>query len=116
VGCSFFGIAGHVYDLARTPIIGNLIRVTGPNNYQEDAIPGSQPIYGAGGFELVLSDQPTTTTNQYNVQLLNAAAEPLSDVIQLQTFCRVRKKPDVAGFCAGALVQFRVADRDALGC
>jgi hypothetical protein len=90
-GCSFFGIAGHVYDLARTPIIGNLIRVTGPNNYQEDAIPGSQPIYGAGGFELVLSDQPTTTTNQYNVQLLNAAAEPLSDVIQLQTFAECEK-------------------------
>ena len=83
-GCGWFGVAGQVFDLERKGVLGLIIRVTGPNSFQADAITGSVPKYGASGWEITLGTTPVDS-GDYRIQLRNGAGQALSDNIVLTT-------------------------------
>lgn len=85
VGCAWQGIAGLAYDLNGRPITGLIVQLQG-GGLDYGALTGTRPEYGSGGYELFITDKPTTTTNTYRVQLRNASGQPLSEAVVVPTF------------------------------
>ena len=83
-GCDWFGIAGQVFGLDNRPVIGLTIHVEG-GGLSVDALTGSQPGIGPGGYEIPLGNHPVTTTDTYRVQLRNNTGTPLSDNLIVPT-------------------------------
>jgi hypothetical protein len=84
-GCAWLGIAGQVFGLDGRPVINLTIHLEG-NGLSVDALTGSQPAYGPGGYEIPLGDRPVTTTDVYTIQLRTNTGTPLSAVIPVPTF------------------------------
>ena len=96
-GCAWFGIAGQVFDLERKGVLGLIVRVTGPNSFQANAITGSVPRYGASGWEITLGTTPVDS-NDYRIQLRNGAGQPLSDLIVVPTFAECNRNHIIFNF------------------
>jgi hypothetical protein len=84
-GCNWQGIAGQAFDLAGRPVVGLLVHLEG-GGLNVDAITGSKPEYGTGGYEFFLNSPPRATTNTYRVQLRTTGGQPLSDTYVINTF------------------------------
>lgn len=85
LGCNWQGIAGMVYDLNGRPVIGLIVKLEG-GGLSYEALTGTRPEYGSGGYELFITDRPQTTTNTYRVQLRTINGQPLSESIVVPTF------------------------------
>lgn len=60
-GCNWQGIAGQVFDENKNSVQGLIVEINGELGGQSFlglAITGSAPLYGAGGYEIKLSDYP----------------------------------------------------------
>ncbi len=79
--CNWVGIAGQVFDLQGRPIPGITVQVSGPmygKDIQFLGITGSAPLYGAGGYEIFLTDKPTDSKGEYQVRLVDQSGRGLS--------------------------------------
>ncbi len=84
-GCSWFGLAGQAFGLDGRPIIGLTVHLEG-DGLSLDALTGSQPAIGPGGYEIPLGNHPVETSDIYTIQLRNNTGTPLSDNIVVETF------------------------------
>jgi len=80
-GCNWAGIAGLVLDINRNPALGLRVHITG-GGIDEYVISGSNPAYGAGGWERMVDNRPSS--GMYYAQLESVSGERLSDVIAIQ--------------------------------
>jgi hypothetical protein len=88
-GCNWLGVAGQIFDFDGNPVSGILVEVNGTLNGQEISgltLSGMAPAYGEGGYELTISDSPSSSTDDVWVQLLDQANLPLSEQIYFQTY------------------------------
>ena len=84
-GCSWFGLAGQAFGLDGRPIIGLTVHLEG-DGLSLDAITGSQPAIGPGGYEIPLGNHPVETSDLYTLQLRNNTGTALSDTLFVETF------------------------------
>lgn len=89
-GCNWMGIGGQAFNLENNPIVGLIVHLES-SGLTLDAITGSKTAYGAGGYEIALSDRAVQTVGEYTVQLQDANGSPLSDVIVVNTFADCTK-------------------------
>jgi hypothetical protein len=86
--CNWLGVAGQVFDLQGRPITGITVQVSGPL-YGKDirflSLTGSAPWYGAGGYEVFLSDKPLTSSESFQVRLVDQKGKSLSPGISFHT-------------------------------
>jgi hypothetical protein len=79
--CNWSGIAGQVFDLQGRSIPGITVQVSGPmygKDIQFLSITGSATWYGAGGYEIFLTDKPVDTQGEYQVRLVDQTGRGLS--------------------------------------
>jgi len=79
--CNWSGIAGQVFDLQGRSIPGITVQVSGPmygKDIQFLSITGSATWYGAGGYEIFLTDKPVDTQGEYQVRLVDQNGRGLS--------------------------------------
>ncbi len=84
-GCNWFGLAGQAFDLNGRPIIGLTVHLEG-GGLSLDALTGSQPAIGPGGYEIPLDNHPVETSDTYRLQLRNNTGTALSDTLVIKTF------------------------------
>jgi hypothetical protein len=80
-GCDWAGIGGQVWDVNRSPMLGLRVHITG-GGIDEHVLSGSNPAYGAGGWERSVDVHPASGI--YYVQLESSTGELLSDIIVVQ--------------------------------
>jgi hypothetical protein len=88
-GCNWLGVAGQIFDTEGNPVSGVLIEAGGQLGETQVSgltLSGMAPDYGEGGFEITISDSPTTSSDAVWIQLLDQANLPLSEKIFFQTF------------------------------
>ncbi len=89
-GCSWTGIAGQIFGPNNgLPISYLLVHLEGVWNsraFDQDAITGSAPEYGPGGYEFNLGTQPVASDRTLWVQAVDAAGMPLSERVYLTTY------------------------------
>ncbi len=84
-GCNWWGIAGQAFDLSDRTVIGLTVHLEG-GGLSLDALTGSQPAIGPGGYEIPLGNHPVATDGTYRVQLRSNTGAALSDNLVIQTF------------------------------
>lgn len=67
-GCAWQGIGGQVFDVNEQPLNNIQVHVYG-NNFNQFTISGSNTLYGAGGWEISVGTQISTTS--FIVELLS---------------------------------------------
>jgi len=86
-GCNYQSVAGIVLDARGQPLrTEEKLRayVRGRSgNIDENTLTGDQPAFGPSGFEVFVDSTPRIS--DYTVQLFNAANQPVSDQIAVQT-------------------------------
>jgi hypothetical protein len=87
-GCNWLGVAGQVFNSAGEPVKG-LIAETGGNLAGEDilglSITGMDELYGTGGYEIQIHEQPVTSSKMVWIQLKDSSGIQLSEKIFLET-------------------------------
>ncbi len=88
-GCNWLSVAGQVFNLENDPEIGFIVEAGG--NLEGEPILGLSltglgSVYGPGGYEIQLADQPIVSQDQVWVQLKDEAGNPLSYPIYFQTY------------------------------
>lgn len=88
-GCNWMGVAGQVFDSEGLPVSGILVESGGNLGETEISgltLTGMAPVYGDGGFEIVLRDSPVSSDGDIWIQLMDQANLPLSEKIYIQTY------------------------------
>jgi hypothetical protein len=89
-GCSWTGIAGQIFGPNNgEPIKYLLVHLEGNWNslaFDQDAITGSAPEYGPGGYEFNLGTTTVASSGTLWVQAVDAAGMPLSERVYLTTY------------------------------
>jgi len=93
-GCNWLGIAGQAFNSSGQSIVGIIVHLEG-DGLNQDALTGSKPVYGVGGYEHYLNDHVIAAT--YSVQLRNASVD-LSPVYQIPTFADCNKNLVLVNF------------------
>jgi len=87
-GCTWQGVAGHVYDLQNGP--ANKIEVTlfgilDGKLLNETSLTGTAIQYGPSGYEFTLGSKPVASTQRLWIRLVDQVGVPLSDRIFFDT-------------------------------
>jgi hypothetical protein len=88
-GCNWLSVAGQVFNLENDPEIGFIVEAGGSLEGEPIlglSLTGLGSVYGPGGFEIQLADQPIASQDQVWVQLKDEAGNPLSYPIYFQTY------------------------------
>ena len=91
LGCDWLVIAGQVWDLQGSPLVGLKVHLFGElSGYAIDtyALTGADHAiaYGESGFEFALEGMVTDSDGSLQIQLVDADGIPLSNAYKLQTF------------------------------
>ena len=87
-GCTWMGVAGHVYDLQNGPatkIEVKLFGILSGKLMNETSLTGTAIQYGPSGYEFTLADKPIASTQRLGIQLVDQSGIPLSDRIFFDT-------------------------------
>lgn len=99
--CNWTGIAGQAFDLQGRPIPGITVQVNGPV-YGKDvnylSITGSASIYGVGGYEIFLTDNPQDTRGEFQIRLVDQAGRGLSPRFTFDTSSDCSKNLVIVNF------------------
>ncbi len=88
-GCNWLGLGGQVFGFAGKPEIGKILEVGGQLAGVETnllSVTGGTTIYGEGGYEFTLSQQPLRSSKTLWVQLFDIDGTPLSEKIFFDTY------------------------------
>jgi hypothetical protein len=100
-GCKWMGVGGQVVDMQGAPIIGLRVQLYGSLHGKIKAITsltGTVDRYGPAGYEITISDFPTSTTHTLWLQLFNQAGGALSDKVYFDTYTGCEKNLIVIHF------------------
>ena len=89
LGCNFLGIAGQVFDLRGSPVLGIRVQVNGWLGDEYILLYGMSGLaqaYGIGGYELKLAETPAASRGDLFIRLLDQQGIPLSDRIYFDTY------------------------------
>ena len=96
-GCNILAVAGQVYDAAGASMAGQHRVHVWNDALDLSAAVGSDPRWGAAGYQIVLADQPQAMT--LRLQLLDlATGAAASDVFRVQTLARCEANHLIADF------------------
>jgi hypothetical protein len=87
--CNWQGIGGTVVDASNADMLRMTISLSGRYNGKsktELTVSSIAPAYGKSGYEFFLGTVPIASKGELNLQLLDQAGLPLSDVISIDTF------------------------------
>ena len=87
--CNWQGIGGTVVDASNTDMLRMTIRLAGKydgKSKTELTVSSIAPAYGKSGYEFFLGTVPILSKGELNLQLLDQAGLPLSDVINIATY------------------------------
>ncbi len=87
--CNWQGIGGTVVDASNTDMLRMTIRLAGRysgKSKTELTVSSIAPAYGKSGYEFFLGTVPIASKGELNLQLLDQAGLPLSDVISIDTY------------------------------
>lgn len=93
-GCRWTGVAGQIFDLKGSPLIGLTVRIGGSFNGEAVdmvTLAGLQKAYGESGYEFTLSDSPRDTQQKLWLQMFDQSGIPLSERIYFDTFSDCQK-------------------------
>ena len=99
--CNWMGVAGQTFDLQGRPVPGITVQVIGPlygKEIQFLSITGAAPWYGAGGYEVFLSDKPFASKDLFQVRLVDQAGKSLSPPVSFSTNSECEKNLVVINF------------------
>jgi hypothetical protein len=99
--CNWTGVAGQVFDLQGRPVPGITIQVSGPlygNEIRFLSLTGAAPWYGAGGYEVFLSDKPLDSKELFQVRLVDQSGKSLSPGIHFDTSSDCNKNLVIINF------------------
>jgi len=100
--CHWQGIAGQVWNIQGSPLVGIRIHLQGYyNNKTVDMTTLSgraQAWYGESGFEFVLGDTPIDSTNQLTIQLEDQSYMAISNKVALSTYSACDKNLVLVNF------------------
>jgi hypothetical protein len=99
--CNWMGVAGQAFDLQGRPVPGITVQVTGPLYGKEIrflSLTGAAPWYGAGGYEVFLSDKPFDSKDQFQVRLVDQSGKALSPRISFNTSSECEKNQVIVNF------------------
>jgi len=90
-GCEWMGIAGQVFNQNGQPLMNVVITVEGSLNGTQinaTALTGiaEANIYGPGGYEVVLANDPFNFQSQLELQLFDLNGDTLSQAIPIETY------------------------------
>ena len=89
LGCNWWGIGGQVINEEGEIAINILVEVGGEINGEAISgmsITGIAPVYGPGGYEIVLGDKPIETRQTIWLQLHDTEGNTLSDKVYINTY------------------------------
>jgi hypothetical protein len=87
--CNWQGIGGTVVDASNADMLRMTIRLAGRydgKSKTELTVSSIAPAYGKSGYEFFLGTVPIASKGELNLQLLDQAGLPLSDIINIDTF------------------------------
>jgi hypothetical protein len=87
-GCTWMGVAGHVYDLQNGPatkIEVQLFGILDGKLLNETSLTGTAIQYGPSGYEFTLASKPIASTQRLGIRLVDQSGVPLSDRIFFDT-------------------------------
>jgi hypothetical protein len=87
-GCTWMGVAGHIYDLQNGPatkIEVKLFGILDGKLLNETSLSGTAIQYGPSGYEFTLANKPVASTQRLWIQLVDQAGVPLSDHVFFDT-------------------------------
>jgi hypothetical protein len=99
--CNWMGVAGQAFDLQGRSVPGITVQVTGPlygKEIQFLSLTGAAPWYGAGGYEVFLSDKPFDSKDLFHVRLVDQAGRGLSPRISFSTSIDCEKNLAIINF------------------
>ncbi len=81
-------VAGRVYDLSRSPVVGIVVRLGGylGGTKNINSLTGTATDYGPSGYEIQISDIPANSSGDLWVQLFGQGEIPLSGRVYFDTF------------------------------
>lgn len=88
-GCNWLGIAGQVFDVHGDTVDNLLIEAGGTldgKNVSALVISGLVPVYGPGGYEIVLADHLISSTQTIWIKVKDLAGKDLSDQVFIDTY------------------------------
>jgi hypothetical protein len=88
-GCSWLGVGGQVFSFPGKPVKGIIVEVGGELAGVETrllSVTGGTAIYGDGGYEFTLAQQPVESLSTLWIQLFDIAGKSLSDKIAFNTY------------------------------
>ncbi len=89
LGCNWMGVGGQVFDLTGAPITSLEVHLGGSlagKPMELITLTGLATLYGPGGYEFTLAEQPTASRGTLYLQLIGQGGLPLSDKIYFDTF------------------------------
>lgn len=92
--CNHQVVAGQVFDLEGSPVQNLIVEVKGQIEGEEIdllTITGVAPIYGSGGYELVLSDHPVNSIDSLYLQIYDLTGKKVSYQVYFNTFADCSK-------------------------
>lgn len=101
LGCEWMGVGGQVLGEGGQPIGMLVIELGGSlNGEQVDGLTltGSANQWGPGGYEIRISDNPITSTNELWVRVLSIEGEPLSEPVYFNTYTDCEKAAVIINF------------------
>lgn len=88
-GCNWLGVGGKVLGTDGKPLINQYIQMGGTLNTKSITLltlSSTAPIYGASGFEFVLSNHAIASSHTLWIQLFDIKNNPLTDKIYFDTY------------------------------
>lgn len=105
VGCNWMGVAGQVFDSKQNPVSALVVEVGGALNGADLirlSLTGIAPMYGPGGYEVVLANQAAETRGQLWIQVLDLVGRPLSDRYSFDTYADCNRNLVLINFVQSA--------------
>lgn len=99
--CGWLVVAGQVWDLQDTPLMGLTLHLSGRLDDKEiDAytLSGSAPAYGDSGYEFALEGLVVNSEDTLFIQLVDTNGLPLSHPYPVQTFADCQKNLILVNF------------------
>lgn len=88
LGCGWMGLGGQVFGLdeqAQQLVVIKVSGLLGGVEQMHLALTGLAPVFGPGGYEIKLADQPVESSGSLNIQLFDLDGVPISDLYYFDT-------------------------------
>ncbi len=92
--CNYQAVAGQVFDLDGLPVQNLVIEVKGQFDGEEIdllTLTGVTPIYGPGGYELVISNHLVNSSDSLYLQIFDLTGRKISHQVYFDTFADCSK-------------------------